>query len=196
MKFGMRKPSLKRSISARTTGRAKRAIKRAIIPGYGKRGMGILHPRKALYNRIYRRTTFSIFDLAGASSGKRGNAGNSGCCITLLFVAGAIAFLCACSQSSKPNDSQPEAQEYPSEYSYKAYPTSTEPSKDVTKDMEPATAAQTPISCREPDPEDAYEEGAAQAEEDRIAGTPGANYANDYDNDDENEAYEDGYEDE
>jgi len=50
MKFGMRKPSIKRSISARTTGRAKRAVKRAIIPGYGRRGMGILHPKKALYN--------------------------------------------------------------------------------------------------------------------------------------------------
>lgn len=38
MKFGMRKPSIKKSISARTTGRAKRAIKKALIPGYGKKG--------------------------------------------------------------------------------------------------------------------------------------------------------------
>ena len=30
MKYGMRKPSWKKSVSARTTGRAKRAIKRAI----------------------------------------------------------------------------------------------------------------------------------------------------------------------
>ena len=29
MKFGMRKPSLKRSIKARTTGKAKRAVKKA-----------------------------------------------------------------------------------------------------------------------------------------------------------------------
>jgi len=63
MKFGLRKPSLKRSISARTTGRAKRAIKRALIPGYGKRGMGIFHPRKAMYNRVYRRTTFGLWDI-------------------------------------------------------------------------------------------------------------------------------------
>ena len=42
MKFGFRTPSIKRSISARTTGRAKRAIKRAIIPGYGRKGMGFL----------------------------------------------------------------------------------------------------------------------------------------------------------
>lgn len=90
MKFGMRTPSLKRSLSARTTGRAKRAIKRAIIPGYGKKGMGLLHPKKAIYNRVYRRTTFSIFDIAKA--GKSGSS-NSGCCMTLLLWA-VIITLC------------------------------------------------------------------------------------------------------
>lgn len=60
----MRKPSIKRSISARTTGRAKRAIKKALIPGYGKKGMGwITNPKKAAYNKVYRKTSFSIFDL-------------------------------------------------------------------------------------------------------------------------------------
>lgn len=64
MKFGMRKPSIKRSISARTTGRAKRALKKAIIPGYGKKGTGwIKNPKKAAYNKIYNKTTFSIWDL-------------------------------------------------------------------------------------------------------------------------------------
>lgn len=64
MKFGMRTPSLKRSISARTTGQLKRSVKRAIIPGYGKKGMGwIKNPKKALYNKVYHKTTFSIFDL-------------------------------------------------------------------------------------------------------------------------------------
>lgn len=64
MKFGIRKPSLKRSISARTTGRLKRSIKKALIPGYGKKGMGIIKdPKKALYNKIYNKLTFSIFDL-------------------------------------------------------------------------------------------------------------------------------------
>ncbi|MEV5724182.1 hypothetical protein AB0L32_07590, partial [Micrococcus luteus] len=38
MKIGLRKPSLKKSIKARTTGRAKRAIKRKVIPGYGCQG--------------------------------------------------------------------------------------------------------------------------------------------------------------
>lgn len=61
MKFGMRTPSLKRSISARTTGQLKRSVKRAIIPGYGKKGMGwIKNPKKALYNKVYHKTTFSI----------------------------------------------------------------------------------------------------------------------------------------
>ena len=64
MKFGMRTPSLKRSISARTTGQLKRSVKRAIIPGYGKKGMGwIKNPKKALYNKVYHKTTYSIFDL-------------------------------------------------------------------------------------------------------------------------------------
>ncbi|HJD08450.1 MAG TPA: hypothetical protein H9918_01460 [Candidatus Ligilactobacillus faecavium] len=64
MKYGIRKPSLRKSISARTTGRAKRAVKKALIPGYGKKGTGIIkNPRKALYNKVYHKTTFSIFDL-------------------------------------------------------------------------------------------------------------------------------------
>jgi hypothetical protein len=63
MKFGMRKPSLAKSFSARTKGRATRTIKKALIPGYGKKGMGILHPKKALYNKVYHKTSFSIFDL-------------------------------------------------------------------------------------------------------------------------------------
>ena len=45
------------------------------------------------------------------------------------------------------------------------------------------------------DVEAAYEEGAAQAEEDRLSGNSGANFANDYDIDEENDAYEEGYED-
>lgn len=58
MKIGMRKPSLKKSFKARTTGKLKRQLKKKIVPGYGKKGMGILHPKKALYNKVYRKTTF------------------------------------------------------------------------------------------------------------------------------------------
>ena len=64
MKFGIRKPSLKKSFKARTTGRAKRAIKKATIPGYGKKGMGwVKNPKRAAYNKVYKKTTFSIFNI-------------------------------------------------------------------------------------------------------------------------------------
>lgn len=63
MKIGMRKPSVKKSIKARTTGKVKRKVKKAVIPGYGKKGRGILNPKKAVKNKIYKKTTFSIFDL-------------------------------------------------------------------------------------------------------------------------------------
>lgn len=64
MKFGVRTPSLKKSIKARTTGRAKRTIKKALVPGYGKKGTGwIKNPKKAVYNKVYKKTSFNIFDL-------------------------------------------------------------------------------------------------------------------------------------
>lgn len=60
----IRKPSLKKSLKARTTGRAKRAVKKAVIPGYGKKGMGwIKNPKKAAYNKVYNKTSVSIFDI-------------------------------------------------------------------------------------------------------------------------------------
>ena len=70
MKFGIRKPSLKKSLKARTTGKLKRSVKKALIPGYGKKGMGwIKNPKKAAYNKVYNKTSVSLFP-AGTSSGK------------------------------------------------------------------------------------------------------------------------------
>jgi hypothetical protein len=64
MKFGMRKPSIKRSLKARTTGRAKRSIKQAVSPGYGRKGMGVIkNPKKSAYNKVYKKTSFSFWDL-------------------------------------------------------------------------------------------------------------------------------------
>ena len=57
MKFGFRKPSLKKTIKARTTGAIKRKAKGAVNPLYGKKGMGILHPKRAINNKIYKKTT-------------------------------------------------------------------------------------------------------------------------------------------
>lgn len=64
MKFGMRKPSLKRMFRARTTGRAKRSMKKMLNPFYGKKGVGaIKNPKRAVKNKVYRKTTFGISDL-------------------------------------------------------------------------------------------------------------------------------------
>ena len=63
MKIGMRKPNIKKSIKPRTTGKIKRKVKKAVNPLYGKKGVGVLHPKKAVQNKIYKKTTFSIFDI-------------------------------------------------------------------------------------------------------------------------------------
>lgn len=69
MKVGLRTPSIKKSIKARTTSKAKRAIKKAVIPGYGKKGMGwIKNPKKAAYNKVYNKTTVGVGDILSNSS--------------------------------------------------------------------------------------------------------------------------------
>ncbi len=63
MKFGLRTFSIKRSLKARTTGRAKKAVKKELIPGYEKKGMGwVKSPKKAAYNKVYNKTSFSLWD--------------------------------------------------------------------------------------------------------------------------------------
>ncbi|MBC6003352.1 hypothetical protein H8891_06030 [Paeniclostridium sp. NSJ-45] len=63
MRYGIRKPSIKKMTSARTTGKAKRIVKKAVIPGYGRKGMGWLRdPKRAAYNKVYNKTTFSFWD--------------------------------------------------------------------------------------------------------------------------------------
>ena len=64
MNFGLRKPSLMKSVKARTTGKIKRKIKSSVNPLYGKKGIGLItNPKKAIYNKVYKKTTFSFFDL-------------------------------------------------------------------------------------------------------------------------------------
>lgn len=64
MKFGMRKPSIKKSIKARTTGKIKRKTKKAVNPLYGKKGIGFAkNPSKSIKNKIYKKSTFSIWDI-------------------------------------------------------------------------------------------------------------------------------------
>ena len=52
-----RKKSFSKSLSARLSGTPKRRLKKALIPGYGQKGMGWLHPKKKLYNKVYNSTT-------------------------------------------------------------------------------------------------------------------------------------------
>jgi hypothetical protein len=64
MKIGLRKPSIKKSIAARTS--PKRLIKNALglnaPKGYG----WLTNPKKAAYNRVYNRTTFGIGSIVSA----------------------------------------------------------------------------------------------------------------------------------
>lgn len=74
MKIGMRKPSLTKSLKARTTSKWKRQAKKAIIPGYGKKGMGwVKNPKKAMYNKVYHKTTFGLSDLFKSSKKRTKN---------------------------------------------------------------------------------------------------------------------------
>lgn len=63
MKFGIRKPSLRKSFAARTS------LKRVVRHNLGvkaPKGMGLLtNPKKAVYNRVYTRSTVSIWSLLG-----------------------------------------------------------------------------------------------------------------------------------
>jgi hypothetical protein len=72
MKFGFRIPSITKRIAARTS------IKRVVRHNLGlkaPRGLGwVTDPKKALYNRVYSRTT-------------------RGCMVSLLFYAGSFLLL-------------------------------------------------------------------------------------------------------
>lgn len=69
MKVGIRKPNIKKSIRARTTGRAKRMVKKATNPFYGKKGVGFIkNPKKAVYNKVYHKTTVSAFNFFKSSN--------------------------------------------------------------------------------------------------------------------------------
>lgn len=67
MKFGVRKPSLKRRFAARTS------VKRYVRHNMGikaPRGMGIVtNPKRALYNKAYNKTSISADRLIGKSHG-------------------------------------------------------------------------------------------------------------------------------
>ena len=64
MKIGARKPSIKKRVTARTAGKIVRSAKRSVNPLYGKKGMGLVNnPKKAVYNKVYNKTTFGVDDI-------------------------------------------------------------------------------------------------------------------------------------
>ena len=64
MRIGIRKPSIKKSVKAMTTGKAKRAVKKAVNPMYGKTGVGLAKsPKRAVKNAVYKKTTVGVKDL-------------------------------------------------------------------------------------------------------------------------------------
>lgn len=72
VKIGFRKPSLKKSFRARTTGKWKRKVKRTINPFYGKKGMGFIkNPRRSIRNKVYKKTTFGWQDIFKIFKGKK-----------------------------------------------------------------------------------------------------------------------------
>ncbi|MGC6551898.1 hypothetical protein ACPC58_01285 [Streptococcus sp. VTCC 12905] len=97
MKIGYRKPSVKKSLSARTTGRAKRMLKSSINPTYGKNGMGLINnPKKAVYNKIYNQTTSGYQEFLGHNKEQNFSETTGGLfalgCISGMVVVG-IPFL-------------------------------------------------------------------------------------------------------
>ena len=96
MKFGMRMPSLKGRISARTSW--KRYVRQS-IGLKAPRGWGWLtDPKRAAYNRVYNRTTFSIDSLfKGTGRGRIAGAGKNGtgggCLVAVIIVLGLMKLL-------------------------------------------------------------------------------------------------------
>ena len=64
MKIGLRIPDINKSLKARTTGRVNRKIKSLTNPFYGKKGIGFIKdPDRAIYNKIYAKTTIGFKDI-------------------------------------------------------------------------------------------------------------------------------------
>ncbi|HET6249473.1 MAG TPA: hypothetical protein VFE47_17415 [Tepidisphaeraceae bacterium] len=84
MKWGFRKPSLRKRIAARTS--LKRYVRHSL--GFkAPRGWGWLtNPKKAAYNRVYYRTTFGLNDLFR----QRRRRASGGC---LLMIVASLAAL-------------------------------------------------------------------------------------------------------
>lgn len=94
MKVGMRKPSIKKSVKARTTGKVKRAVKKSVNPLYGQKGVGFVKdPERSVKNAIYHQTTVGVSDLVkdGAAPSKGPTA--NGAYVTLLTLFASLIII-------------------------------------------------------------------------------------------------------
>ncbi len=61
MKFGIRKPSLKKSFAARTS--LKRVVRHSLGVKAPQGAGWLTNPKKAAYNRVYSRTSVSLWSV-------------------------------------------------------------------------------------------------------------------------------------
>ena len=96
MKFGMRKPSIKGRISARTSWKryARHSLGLKAPRGWG----WLTNPKKAAYNRVYRRTTFGIEDLFKSNRRRKRKASSGSPLIGFLFLLFLIYLIGSCSK--------------------------------------------------------------------------------------------------
>lgn len=128
MKFGLRTPSFKKRIAVRTSW--KRFARNSL--GFkAPRGWGWLtNPKKAAYNRIYNRTSFSIDSLfkdsrRGTTASRNGAAGSLALLVGAMILG--LGWLCSQSHSERSNPSAavvpPQPQPTASKTAAKATPT-------------------------------------------------------------------------
>lgn len=78
MKIGVRKPSIKKSVKARTTGKIERSIKKSINPIYGNKGIGFpKNPVKSINNSIYHKSTIGVSDILNSNLNSSSNNRNN-----------------------------------------------------------------------------------------------------------------------
>lgn len=89
MKFGLRKPSVNKSISARTNGRLERTSKRVINPSYGRKGVGVIKdPARASYNKVYNKTSYGAYGRRTSRRYSKSNEvdGTAGCVTGIVII--------------------------------------------------------------------------------------------------------------
>lgn len=85
MKFGPRRPSLRKKLAARTS--LKRVIRHSLGAKAPKGWGWLTNPKKAAYNRVYNRTTFKI---GGVSQSTGRSKASSGCMLVILLGVGLL----------------------------------------------------------------------------------------------------------